>query len=132
MSELTREMVLSMEAGFALDALVAERVMGWCLDGDYWTTSARVSIRKLTGHDRHSWCPSTDIAAAWEVVETIMAAASRRVRQLTIHDSPAGGRGYFCSMSRCDGAHADTAPLAICRAALLTTPAGEVRTTHAD
>lgn len=60
-----------MKAGRELDALVAEKVMGW-MDGD------GVGLRVADGEvinsmDCRPWSPSTDIAAAWEVVEKMAA-----------------------------------------------------------
>lgn len=63
-----------MNAGRALDKLIAEKVMEWSVsrvDEDYidrnghftgWTTGLVYSKRKL-------WRPSTEIAAAWAMVE---------------------------------------------------------------
>ena len=62
-----------MKAGRELDALVAEKVMGWTWDGKTaWSpTGSRLwMVRK----DPYWWLPyySTDIAAAWEVVEKLV------------------------------------------------------------
>ena len=48
----------------AIDALVAEHVMG------YETDSYKDNFKSNVGwFSIDDWCPSTDIAAAWEVVE---------------------------------------------------------------
>lgn len=53
-----------------IDALVAEKVMGWSRYHDgAWLTAEELpdhgGFRIISG----SWSPSTDIAAAWQVVE---------------------------------------------------------------
>ena len=62
-----------MKAGPELDALVAEKVMGWDLSFEFSTHG-----KKETGwldpvahfiHRKGQWSPSEDIAAAWQVVE---------------------------------------------------------------
>lgn len=68
-TEWTREKILSMEPGRELDALVAEKVMGWRLQGQsYWLCGDDVV------HDVLFWNPSTDMYAAWEVVEKMQCA----------------------------------------------------------
>ena len=132
----------TLEPGPALDALVAEKVMGLRLDGDFpiqqdeaggWDP---IDEEDGAGHQRrpcyrtcgdHPMPPyqyehgstcrrvvpeySTDIAAAWEVVEKLRPTGPK----LSIHAARLGydveyGPGWFVS--------APTAPLAICRAAL--------------
>lgn len=112
-----------------MDSLVAEGVMGWVLGAESWGKGAGNvwHSRKESGaYARGSlpqsisweWRPSTDIAAAWEVV-----------RKLTEMPSPylvgirnvASARGVEWEVSITEDVVADTAPLAICRAALLTT-----------
>lgn len=109
-----------MAAGPELDRLVAERVMG-------------VRVRKQSGRNRYelvipggvnqvdfvdpeapwSACPpySTSIAHAWEVVERM---APREMRM----GRTEAGRYYVNFDHQPMNAVADTAPLAICRAAL--------------
>jgi len=92
-----------MEAGRELDALVAEKVMGW----EY---EARSLFR-----------PSQDIAAAWEVVE-----------KLKMCCGYSHGRGDPFAMLECEKFStlvvcADTVSLAICRAALKAVGIEEVR-----
>jgi len=87
-------------AGPRLDSWIAEKVMG----GD-------VGLREIGIHRSqvgYGWSPSIDIAAAWGVVE--------KLSGFSIGKS-AGDGTWICS---CYGAVAggDTAPLAICRAAL--------------
>ena len=69
-----------MKAGAELDALVAEKVMGWSLDksGSYYVRRGTSGRKGWVGWfsntdeddlDNPLWSPSTSIADAWEVVE---------------------------------------------------------------
>lgn len=89
----------TMPAGPELDRLVAERVMGW---------------GPCTGVDLEQWHPSTDIAHAWEVVERVRGGIGFSIQRCEM----LGWLCWFRSASD-NVARADTAPLAICRAALL-------------
>ena len=122
LTEITREMILAMEANPEMDALVAERVMGlpsialkdagcpYCDD-----------VMRFCGE--RSWCSSChewryspyqeysdDIAAAWEVVE----------KYTDVEFEKAGGN-YRVWLIDLGIASATTFPLAVCRAALLAT-----------
>jgi hypothetical protein len=112
-------------AGRKLDALVAELVMGW--------TDAVISNYPFQFHYLPNSDPpykrtpnfSTDIAAAWQVVEKMGASFDK----LTLVGSDA--QTWRCSVLR-DGifprvADAPSAPLAICRAALacVSTPTSD-------
>jgi hypothetical protein len=116
-----------LEAGRELDALVAERVMGWVLtlsprsiaeaDDEEWWSMPSGLVRHVD-----YWRPSTDIAAAWEVVE--------KLRDLGFFLDISVAVDRFDVDMRADRmpsdwwlregplAEATTAPLAICRAAL--------------
>ena len=127
--------IREMEAGRELDALVAEKVMGWTMGdyepGLYYTTrpGGPVAVISPTWTPRmpfHRFLPSTDIAAAWEVVERLY--DLRWIIGLgSLAQNPRGWRCELCNMWEDDferapsdiEANADTAPLAICRAALL-------------
>lgn len=108
-------------AGRELDALIAEKVMGgvsrhpewyWLRSGtapevpDLPTPKGRPAIFCGPGF-------STDIAAAWNVVERLKA----RYRFELVHR---GGDRPWVAVFGTWRATADTAPLAICRAALAT------------
>lgn len=55
-------------AGRELDAIIAEKVMGWTLaDGTRWETRRELGYDILIGN----WAPSTSIADAWQVVEKL-------------------------------------------------------------
>jgi hypothetical protein len=96
-----------------LDALVAEKVMGWRWEDCFRAYTGVLTVR----HEEYGGPPfySTDIAAAWDVVEKMRERRAdfyiRFVSTWTVEfDSVAGDyNGYT------DG---DTAPLAICLAAL--------------
>ena len=105
-------MRLEHQAGPETDALVAEKVMGWRHDLHLSLTHAedwRLTGRRVAGSD---WSPTTDIAAAWEVVKTMDAWDW----QLTSH-----GEGVTMVIYKDEGGFevmAETASLAICRVAL--------------
>lgn len=126
-----------LEAGPELDALVAEKVMEWPLDdqtAEVWFTVApdgrvfrhdwegrSASDRSLLKDNLRHWSPSTDIAAAWEVVPKIDAFVLRPKKnvgwQCTWRDC--GDLRMHVVVNHCCAAvFADTATLAICRAAL--------------
>lgn len=105
-----------MEEGRDLDALVAEKVMGWKyypasagtmqpINPPYWINPDRQSLDAI-----EDWPPSysTDIDAAWEVVEKL--AGTFRLEYEKYSD-------WDCELGL-GSAHAKTAPLAICLAAL--------------
>lgn len=106
----------TMATGRELDALVAEKVMG-CGGGEYGENCQRTDCSHVRDY-------STSIAAAWEVVA--------RLERVPIGLSSRMGDSWrlvktFHGPMRLDvmtpggiveGPEADTAPLAICRAAL--------------
>ena len=116
-----------LEAGRELNALVAEKVMGWTdlhwVDGGY-DGKGNYSPTGYYGKgpDRAVFLTSkfsTDIAAAWKVVEKI--ACSGLIVRVTWDFNPLAS----CSIHKDDHLWTmiaecicDTAPLAICRAAL--------------
>lgn len=135
-----------LKAGRELDALVAEKVMGWRpMQGgvsmeigekdDLWEDGSRKWYGKDGDPRPMRLLPSpkfsTDIAAAWLVVEKLIARGDEftlerisldkvwraKVYPFTKDKGWAGG-GYFTS-SNDVAVNAKTAPLAICRAALL-------------
>ena len=111
----------TMEAGREMDALVAERVMGW----RHPDTSGHNADQMLppdwvAWNDIRSVPPfSTDIAAAWQVLEKFLP----HVRVECHKDSDyTDGTGWHADIWA-DSGHgcsegASTAPVAICRAAL--------------
>lgn len=106
-----------MEAGRELDALVAEKVMGLHVEwrnglpmwvGKVLPGSPYVLEDGLYGHTIESY--STEIAAAWKVGE--------KARAIRLENrEPDSLKGWRCSYNGFLGT-GETAPLAICRAAL--------------
>ena len=106
---MTRDEILNMPAGQDMDLLVAEEVLK--LDSIGWN--------ERFFHNRANF--STDIRAAWEVVERM-----GNVDELHDVDIRTSIRGWYCNIfNSFDSfeAGAETAPLAICRAALLAVEA---------
>lgn len=103
--------VSEMQAGREMDALVAEKVMEWVRakcegrTNDWWTQP---------GYAKSTPNFSTDIAAAWQVVEKIDL-FSRAILERDEDGS------WWVDDEPCHNiqSNASTAPLAICRAALL-------------
>lgn len=73
-----------MNAGRELDALIAEKVMGWTWN-EFTAWSPSGSRNAIQFKNDLSWLPyySTDIAAAWEVVEKIKQRSSIVVIHIT-------------------------------------------------
>lgn len=102
-----------------LDALVAEKVMGWRvgpIDDDYLASDGTPTgwTKGTCYSQRPPFRPSTDIAAAWEVVQQFDSVKVLKA-----------GASWDCGISVKRGdwfevelASAPTAPLAICLAAL--------------
>lgn len=100
-----------MEAGKELDALIAEKVMGWKED------KYRGIIGWLDGHVfRSSFNPSINIADAWHVVE--------KIQEKFWIKLVGYGEGFICTLTGKGNntlktaVDETTAPLAICLAAL--------------
>lgn len=129
-----------MKPGRELDALVAEKVMGWTKlltpEGeqifDYWR-SPEPYMRNCTSDDIPQY--STDIAAAWQVIDKLTAGdetdedpiqltRGHRLRRLySSADWHSGRNSGWWALFVTDGtpgygAYGDTAPHAICLAAL--------------
>lgn len=112
---------MGMNAGPELDALIASKVMGWTtqkaksdgMEFDQWLEPASVGFVVQYRPPNYS----TDIAAAWEVVEKLQA------RFLRVDVSAINSDGFTVKIwvsEYADHIYAmgDTAPLAICLAAL--------------
>ena len=103
-----------MKAGRELDALVAEKVMGWVENTD---PQGCCYIEPHTGVEHHSFAPSTDIAAAWEVLDAI--GGNEFDAEITCGmDGVSVGINRTISGDHEHCATGDTAPHAICLAAL--------------
>ncbi len=120
------EQLATVPAGTELDRLIAERVMGWRLlrvggDGDFrWyrfkRNKERVVCPEHPFYPSLRFAPSEILTHAWEVVERMRATSLFPWFELAHRPS-----GFACNFV--DDQHhmlyAETAPLAICRAALL-------------
>ena len=119
---MTEHEILSEPTGKQLDAWVAEAVFGWvCIEGGpggggeiFWRTPDGKTLEECDDLPAYS----TDIADAWEVVERL------RGERIYLMRLTNGTDVYGCWFG--SGIHdlvyselCDTAPLAICRAALL-------------
>lgn len=103
-----------------LDAMIAERVMKWVSlpSYNYWMTlypGGTFDLHNLI----MSWSPSSDIAAAWQIVEKLELSYCVRLR--SVRDKSTNK--WYCGMDTKQEtfeAWAETAPLAIVRTALIT------------
>ena len=123
---MTRDEILNMPAGEEIDKLVAEKVMGWHIveirdggrnqfvdsDGHYQHIVSRYDYYE-DGEDFNTicWHPSESILWAWEVVEKL----KEYSLWIDLNASPDGYQVGFADYF----VFAESAPLAICRAALL-------------
>lgn len=122
-----------MKPGRELDVLIAEKVMGWklyCYEGDVYAHEPGQygDAAKNDGwcwegdtypenRESHQFAPSTDIAAAWEVVEKLSTNGWAVKMQIGFDSS----RYYWDCEVFIEESHygsAKTAPHAICLAAL--------------
>ena len=92
----------------ALDAAVAERVMGWTL------------VESGPGYYLSSWFPSTDIAAAWQVVERMHERGYRLVLESHWHSGSMWSACFVTEgLTLGDGeSWGASAPWCICSAAI--------------
>ncbi len=112
-----------MKAGRELDALVAEKVMGWSDVGEI-TIGMTVYVAGHRPEGEQTVVPSysTDIAAAWTVVERMRELGWRMLLENWVSSDDAYA-AFFHPQDRYRygnhiGVTDDTAPVAICRAAL--------------
>jgi len=132
---MTREEILKLEPGSELDRLVAERVMGWQESSDFAIEKETGDLLKIDLSDSifkglWKWSPSTDIAAAWEVVRKML--DSGWGCEIYSPNNPyalENADKWFVVFAKSEQpdfrARALFAPLAICRAALLAVMKGE-------
>jgi hypothetical protein len=120
---MTREEILNMPAGREMDALIAEKVFHWKDGGEYWVTSeGKPTFLKVwnSGYYSEPFYPSEDIDYAWYVIERMQVRGfNTRVEvmpQITC-------AMWVKNMNEYGPApiivRSESAPLAICRAALL-------------
>lgn len=109
-----------MKSGRELDALVAEKVMGWTGIKPYLKSVGQHEFLTYVGWFQEDGLPkveiphySTDIAEAWKVVEKF-----KGDRDIRIDSDFDGGYWVYPSPVFNKPIHAKTAPHAICLAAL--------------
>lgn len=129
-----------LEAGRELDEVVAEKVMGWQLVHTAEPLAPFNRWRDRSGKSRYTrndilpglcWLPSTNIAAAWEVVGALN---GMKLGWFSLEQFGEKGQGTWRAiiwtggeeMDDCLFADAETVPLAICRMALKAVTKGEV------
>lgn len=138
---MTKEEILAMEAGKELDTLVAQKVMGHPMPDfipedalDLYLAGAPIHYDSWTcvcyydEGDVPKWVPdpySGDISAAWQVVEKLIKKGYFLVLQYGLFQ-----KGWGCTISKQLPANnpvrnIETAPEAICKAALIATDAGK-------
>ena len=108
-----------MEVGKELDELIATKVMGWHKgDKNYWYDANEYPT--LFIEDRYSGAigshPSTAIYSAWEVVDKL----SKEWKHFEMVRYPGGRYKANFTGNTVDYGYGDTAPEAICEAALKT------------
>ena len=120
---MSRDEILAMPAGREMDALIAANVLGWKVD-DLTATSPSGSANSRTAHG-DDWLEyySTDMTAAWKVVEKLGFSLLRSPytdnwTAAKITDVEPVISGVEVNLGDSEGV-ANSAPLAICRAALL-------------
>lgn len=136
---MTREEIMAMPECLDLDHLVAEKVMHWHREGSKWMRAdgqhTGYVVESAVEYPFSSFRPSIDISDAWEVVEhsrsrgwyftlkngvclqPLQAIWEAEVFEGELMVADAVGQ---CVAYRQEVARATTAPLAICRVALLT------------
>ena len=110
-----------MEAGTEMDRLIAEKVMGWQMGlgpatVTKWWRRPGAEPPKQFARPVTAWVPSSDIANAWEVVAHLRNSHWIDIQDMRAHYDVTIRRSVDERNPSC--AVGDTAPLAICRAAL--------------
>jgi hypothetical protein len=100
---MTRDEILVMPAGREMDALIWKQV--------YKSRQPKPPVNDF---------PSTDIACAWDLVEKLCGETGCDIVKVCKRDLELWGE-WSCNFGRGFEAFGPTAPLAICRAALLST-----------
>ena len=129
---MTNENLAPPDAGPALDAMIAEQVMGWTVNRTsdrHWHTVGPTGRERdiLIGrdccagqhnYDSQAFCPSTDIASAWLVVEAM------RERGFYFSLSNQGPERRWLAVFASDASVGDaeeiSVALTICKASLAT------------
>lgn len=131
---MTRDEIESMSAGEEMDNLVAEKFMGWHKDVD---KSGFISWIDKDGHYQHGvaddgyedvedfhllkFHPSQSILWAWDIVEKLCNETGCDVIKVCKRDPELLRGEWSCNFGSGFEAFGETAPHAICRAALIST-----------
>jgi hypothetical protein len=140
---MTSYEIMKLETGLELDALIAKDIMEWrqidppsdlwfadrnwrgLADDVYWIEETEVKHADINGYRRFQ--PSTDIKAAWEIVEKFAHTSNMQFSHFWISAYP--DNHWNCSIGEVNkpliDVQAYTAPLAICQAALLAVTEGK-------
>lgn len=73
---MTRDEILKMEAGDRMNIIIAKTIMKWHSHAyrDEWLDSDGKYMSPISGDmENNGWEPSTDMGAAWDVVEKMIA-----------------------------------------------------------
>jgi hypothetical protein len=122
---MTRDEIMNMPDGREMDALIAREIFGMTIDRTFkgeWVVNPSYYVGSLGESRARGWAPkpySTDIAAAWAVVEYFAKKYGSVEIDQVEKENLTGQEWCVCLRMDVDFALADTAPLAICRAALL-------------
>jgi hypothetical protein len=116
---MTRDEILNMPAGKEMDALIAEKVMGWHRHGSSWHDDAGYCAYNEQETWEPHFEPSRKIEDAWEVVEKLCNETGCDVVKVCKRDPELLRGEWSCNFGRGFEAFGDTATLAICRAALM-------------
>ena len=115
---MTRDEILNMPAGREMDAILMEKLFEYSWDSSFkggaWRhADGSCYLQQLLPRF------STDIAAAWEVVEKLCDETGCDIVKVCKRDPELLRGDWSCNFGRGFEAFGETAPLAICRAALL-------------
>jgi len=117
---MTRAEILNTPAGKEMDALIAEKVMGWKKLSGKVNILVRQSIDLIMLNDgAQELVPrySTDISAAWEVIQHFLGTGRKRPKIDRVSEGE--WRVQIDDWEPDAVAYSSSAPLAICRAAML-------------
>ena len=117
---MTRDEILAMVPGRKLDALVAEKVMGWKPVSGGWRTETKQVRTWESVSGAPGFKPSTEIARAWEVREWLLDnRGGVRLERFCDTETPEYCEVYRGKERKLIQVWATTTPEAICKAALL-------------